>query len=130
MHSRTHTVKTQLCIKESPSHFFSLQETEHRQQLMHILQQTMQLLRTQKTEKAASQFCNTMPANPPRLAIQTLGTSRSQTAWSPCHILAVTEIEPNHTQQTSGNSLERKPPFQSRKKKSAQGPFFFFFCLL
>lgn len=57
-------VTAQLCIKQSPSHFVSLQETEHRQQLMHILQQTMQLLRTQKTEKAASQFCNIMPVNP------------------------------------------------------------------
>lgn len=125
------TVKTQLCIKQSPSHFVSLQETEHRQQLMHTLQQTMQLLRTQKKEKAASQFCNIMPVNPD-LQYRLLSTPRSQTAWSPCHILAVTEIEPNHTQQTSGNSSERKPPLQSRKKKSnsAQGPFFSSFIVL
>jgi hypothetical protein len=48
---------------------------------------------------------------------------------SPCHILAVTEIEPNHTKRTSGNSPERKPPFQSRKKKPAQGLVFFFSLL-
>lgn len=56
MHSRTHRVKTQFCITQSPSHFVSLQETEHRQQLMHILQQTMQLLRTQKTERQQASF--------------------------------------------------------------------------
>lgn len=60
MHSRTHTVNTQLCVTRSSSYFVSLQETEHRQQLMHILQQTMQLVRTQEKE-AASQVCNRMP---------------------------------------------------------------------
>lgn len=56
--------KTHLCVKQRPSHSVSLQETERGQQLMHLLQQTMQLLRTQKTEEAASQFCNTMPMTP------------------------------------------------------------------
>lgn len=94
----------------------------------------MQPLNTQKNKTEGSKPVLQQNACESDLQ-QSLSTFRSQTTWNPRHILAETDIEPDHTEQTLGNSSKRQPPFQSRKKgeekakalKPSSRPFFFFY---